>query len=186
MTSIRVDDLQHQATLVRAALLGQLAGQRKTLGLTQGELADRTGANRMTVQRAETEGADPQLSTFVELALAAGLTPLLASEGQAGNDIETAAQDIVHRGFNHNRTKRDLNQLEAVLANAWEAVNDHNVLGRSPVMPTVLPGHTQAQASAVATIVQWLGSEVGFDFLVSALGQAGYAIVEGKQKSARR
>lgn len=186
MNSIRVEDLQHQATLVRAGLLGQLAGQRKTLGLTQGELAERAGANRMTAQRAEAEGADPQLSTFVELALAAGLMPLLAVEGQPGNDTETAPQDVVHRGFHHNRTKHDVTwrdrQREAALANAWESVNDHEVLGRSPVMPTLIPGHTQAQASAVATVVQWLGTEVGFDFLVSALGQAGYAVVEKKAK----
>lgn len=184
MAATRVDDIQHQASLVRSSLLGQVTEQRKTLGLTQGELGVRAGTSRMTVQRAEAEGADLQLSTFVELALALGLTPQLAGAGQLDTELEQVPQDIVHRGYHHNRTKHDLNwrdrQREAALSKAWEAVNDHTTLGRSPIMPTLLPGHTQAQASAVATIVQWLGTEVGFEFLSSALGQAGYAIVEKK------
>jgi len=184
MTTARVDDIQHQASLVRSSLMGQVTEQRKALGLTQGELSARAGTSRMTVQRAEAEGADLQLSTFVELALALGLTPQLAGANDTDGALEQVPQDIVHRGFHHNRTKHDLNwrdrQREAALSKAWEAVNDHTTLGRSPIMPTLLPGHTQAQASAVATIVQWLGTEVGFEFLTNALGQAGYAIVEKK------
>jgi len=184
MTSDRVDELHHQAGLVRASLLGQVAERRKALGLTQGELSERTGASRMTVQRAEAEGADTQLSTFLELSLALGFTPQL---GAGGTDtVEQAPEDIVHRGFNHNRTKHDLDwrdrQREAALAKSWEAVNEHRVHGLSPILATLVPGHTQAQASAAATIVQWMGTEVGFDFLTRALQQAGYEVVDKKKK----
>jgi transcriptional regulator with XRE-family HTH domain len=186
MTSDRVDDLQHQASLVRASLLGQIAERRKSLGLTQGEVSERTGSSRMTVQRAEAEGADTQLSTFVQMSLALGITPSLAGAGNSDGNVEQAPEDIVHRGYHYVRTLHDLDwrdrQREAALAKSWEAVNEHRVHGLSPILPTLVPGHTQAQASAVATIVQWLGTEVGFDFLTRALDQAGYDVVDKKKK----
>jgi len=35
-------------------------------------------------------------------------------------------------------------------------------------MDALVPRHTQAQASVAATAIQWLGSEIGFQFLVKA------------------
>lgn len=186
MNSDRVEDLQHQASLVRASLLGQVAERRKVLSLTQGEVSERTGSSRMTVQRAEAEGADTQLSTFIQMSLALGITPVLAGASNTDGNVEQAPEDIVHRGLNYNRTQHDLDgkdrQREAALAKSWEAVNEHRIVGLSPILPTLVPGHTQAQASAVATIVQWMGTEVGFDFLTRALDQAGYDVVEKKKK----
>ena len=34
-----------------------------------------------------------------------------------------------------------------------------------------------------ATLIQWLGSAVGFDFLRQALGRAGYELVKGPEAS---
>lgn len=43
---------------------------------------------------------------------------------------------------------------------------------------------TQDEATAAATVVQWLGSNVGFSFLEEALRDAGYRIVTDRQRKA--
>lgn len=48
-------------------LLARLAHARKAANLTQAELAERAGLSRMTVQRLESGGLDPRLSTLQEL-----------------------------------------------------------------------------------------------------------------------
>lgn len=180
----RADDRQDLAQQVQAHLLAELATRRQQLGLSQAELGERIGRARMTVQRAEAEGANGTLATFVELALGLGLTPVLRADRGAGEpDVaQTAPEDIVHRGLHHNRTRHDLQwrdrQREAALAKSWEVVNERRPVGLSPVMDHLVPSHTQDQATAVATAIQWLGSEVGFDFLTRALEAAGYDIVE--------
>lgn len=177
---------QELAAQIQAQLLGTLATARAQLGLSQGEVAERIGRARMTVQRSEAEGAGATLTTFCELALALGLTPrLVAATGQGDPHVaDVAPQDIVHRGLHHNRTQHDLQwrdrQREAAFARFWESVNEHRDVGLSPVMRHLVPDHTQAQASAVATAIQWLGSEVGFDFLTRALESAGYELVDRK------
>lgn len=180
------EDLQQQSELLRQQLLAQLSDMRKLLGLTQHELAARSGLTRMTVQRAEGEGGNVSLGSFLDMSLALGLTPRLLQPGESVSRLEHAdAVDphpahLVHRGYHHNRTKYDLDwddrRREAALAQSWEAINKHTEVGLSPVMQHLVPGHTQAQASAVATAIQWLGSEVGFDFLSRALDRAGYEI----------
>lgn len=184
-----VEDRQALAAQVQAQLLGTVATARAQLGLSQAELAQRIGRARMTVQRAEAEGAGTTLATFCELALGLGLTPRLqADEGQGDPQVASVApQDIVHRGLHYNRTQHDQQwrdrQREAAFAHFWETVNEHRPVGLSPVMRHLVPGHTQAQASAVATAVQWLGSEVGFDFLTRALDAAGYDLVDRAEKN---
>lgn len=86
-----------------------------------------------------------------------------------------------HQGLHHNRTRYDLQfedrKREAALANAWEAQNDKES-GSGEILGQLVPHYTQDQATAVATAIQWLGSEVGFEFLSSALAAAGYEIKE--------
>lgn len=169
-----------QSDVLMENLMSKLIEQRKALGLSQAELAERVGVNRMTVVRAEGEGADPQLSNFIAMALALGLVPSLPAPSEMWN--APLPRDLVHRGYAHVRTKHDLQysdrRREAALAKSWEAANVDLTYGVSPTLPALVPNCTQDQASACATVIQWLGSEGGFDFLTRALGAAGYAITE--------
>lgn len=54
-------------------LIDTLAQARKAAGLTQAELAERSGLSRMTVQRQESGQLDPRLSTLHEMARTLGL-----------------------------------------------------------------------------------------------------------------
>lgn len=49
-------------------LVQELAAVRKTKGMTQADLAHQAGLSRMTVQRLESNGLDPRLSTLQEMA----------------------------------------------------------------------------------------------------------------------
>lgn len=88
-----------------------------------------------------------------------------------------------HRGYFYNRTRHDLDmrdrQREKLLANKWERMNARSP-GVEPLLTHLVPNYTEDQAKASATIIQWLGSTVGFNFLQDVLGEAGYKIVEGK------
>ena len=55
------------------SIVSQLIALRKAQRLTQAELAERAAMTRMTVQRIESTGTDPRLSTVEELAKALGL-----------------------------------------------------------------------------------------------------------------
>lgn len=173
-----------QEDVLRAGLLGQLKAARRRLGLTQADLAERIGINRMTVARAEGDGADPQLSTFLSMTLAMNCKVAVVAEEQGDN--APLPKDLVHRGLSHVRTRHDLDwrdrQREKALAQAWEAANRDEGVGVSPILPVLVPGCTQAQASACATVIQWLGSDIGFGFLQQALERAGYEINEKKGK----
>lgn len=54
-------------------LIETLAQARKAAGLTQAQLAERSGLSRMTVQRQEGGQLDPRLSTLHEMARTLGL-----------------------------------------------------------------------------------------------------------------
>lgn len=165
-------------------LMTQVKHAQERLGLTDVEVAARTGLNRMTIQRAKKDGGDPQLSSFVAIASAVGLTTSLVDSDQLNDYPSEATQ--VHRSFAYNRLSRDPKwrdtKRETAFARAWEAVNEHATVGRSPVLGHLVPNHTQAQASAAATVIQWLGSDVGFEFMSQALEAAGYAVVESAKK----
>jgi len=177
-----------EAYALQVALLGALVARRDSLGLTQEELAKRAGVSRLTVQRAEKPGSNTALSTVIFLARALSLIPTLKPvESEEG--YYPAPKDMVHRGTAYNRTKyepewRD-RQRERALAHAWEAANEHHDVGLSAIMPWLVPDATQAQATAVATAIQWLGSEVGFDFLRKALDQAGYTIIDSREPATK-
>lgn len=177
-TTAQIDPnrLQEDMQALKDSLIKHLGETRKHLGLTQAELAERTGIARMTVQRAEAPETGTSLDTFLLLALALNLRPSLTS-------IENGPQaplpyELVHRGVAHNRTQRDLQyrdrQRERAFSQAWEALNSRPL--STPLVSTLLDGANQAQASAAATVIQWLGSEVGFAFLTEALESAGYEL----------
>lgn len=167
--------------LLRGKLLNELELARKTQGLTQAELAQRIGVNRMTVARAEAEDADPLLSTFLAMALALGREVRVAGDAT----VAPLPRDLVHRGLSHNRTQHHTDwrdrQREKALAQSWEAVNRDEGVGLSPILASLVPGCTQEQATACATVIQWLGSDVGFDFLQRALDRAGYSLIDKKE-----
>lgn len=178
----------HDVELLEGALLGRIARQQEALGLTNAEVAQRAGVNRMTVQRAREDHTTPRVPNFIAMALAVGLTPTLVESGDDAVSQHEASR--VHRGLHHNRTKRDPDwrdtQREKALATAWEAANHYTEVGLSPVMRSLIPDYDQTQASAAATAIQWLGSDVGFDFLKQTLSAAGYEIVERADKGSRK
>lgn len=66
-----------QIKLTIMSIVDELTAARKHAGLTQGTLAARTGLNRMTVQRTESQEIDPRLSTVREMARALGMDVML-------------------------------------------------------------------------------------------------------------
>lgn len=167
-----------------APLLGALRKARESASFTQEQLAQLAGLSRMTVARAEAPDADVQLSTFLQLAGALGfhatLTPPKA-------DVSGAPRAVTHRGVAYNRVTgaaAQRNPQEASLAKAWEAVNAPNP-HLTPMLESLMPGHTQEQATAAATVIQWMGSEVGMDFLQRALAQCGWQLVPTAAPQAR-
>jgi transcriptional regulator with XRE-family HTH domain len=74
------------------SLLNELEAARKARGLTQAELAERSGVNRMTVGRLEA-GLDPRLSTLQALARSLGLELMLVPKG-----LRPALEDFVRAG----------------------------------------------------------------------------------------
>lgn len=170
------------AEWLRRSLIEQLTVTRKSLGLTQAELAERVGCARMTVQRAETITEGTSLETFLVLALALNLFPMFRfDEGQKGY---TMPQDLIHRGLCHERTQRNpewrSTQREAVFAKAWEEINEVCPVGVQAILPALIPEITQPQATAAATVIQWLGSDVGFAFLKETLEKAGYDLLDAR------
>jgi len=90
---------------------------------------------------------------------------------------------IKHEGFYANRLNTD-NPREVAFAEEWYLQNDRRTgalngtlawllgIGGKPIQKI-----TQHDASVAATVIQWLGSNVGFSFLEEALGRRGYKIV---------
>ena len=74
------------------SVIAQLESARRTAGLTQAELAERAGVNRMTVGRLEA-GLDPRLSTLDALARSLGLELMLVPR-----PLRPALEDFVRAG----------------------------------------------------------------------------------------
>jgi hypothetical protein len=96
---------------------------------------------------------------------------------------------LQHQGFSHARILRndgmDDTHRERSLAEAWEAQNPPTgQVGVQPVLAALIPDVTARDAQVAATVIQWLGSGVGFDFLSEALESAGYKVSEIKKRSA--
>lgn len=75
------------------------------------------------------------------------------------------------RGNSYERTT--WNSLERAFAELWE--HESKILG-------MLIGKrpTREQRYAAATVIQWLGSNVGFSFFQRALAKGGYKVVGGE------
>lgn len=158
------------ASIEQETLLSLLRQTRKSLGLSQEEVAQRAGMARMSVTRLEAPEAEVQLSTFLATAKALGLKVQLVPE--AAPAFVPPAK-LTHRGLFHNRTRLQHNQREALFARAWEQENAERSHFGEPRIEQLLPGCTQEQATAAATVIQWLGSQVGFYFLQEVLKAAG-------------
>lgn len=104
---------------------------------------------------------------------------------------------IDHRGKWHNRTMDDCHhgRLEKAFAEAWEKENNPSsmlnygvgtgvgLLCMEPSEMAITFGGfaqvrelTQEEATAMATAIQWLGSNCGFCFLSMVLEQCGYVV----------
>lgn len=70
-------------------------------------------------------------------------------------------------GYAAQRLADPKNALERDFASAWrmEQSDDHG----SPLLSKLVPDCTPDQARAVATVVQWMGTEVGQFFLRSVM-----------------
>jgi transcriptional regulator with XRE-family HTH domain len=62
------------------SLIDEFSVARKAARLTQAELAGKSGLTRMTVQRTESGGIDPRLSTLKEMARVLGLEIMLVPQ----------------------------------------------------------------------------------------------------------
>ena len=100
---------------------------------------------------------------------------------------------LVHRSIRHDRTliKDSVGRREKVFATAWRNENKperHGMMGphcsRLEMLMVVNDRYldvSQETATAVATIIQWLGAPMGFSFLEDTLRKAGYSIVPIKK-----
>jgi hypothetical protein len=89
---------------------------------------------------------------------------------------------LQHQGFAHSRTQGTVQSVDALrertLAKLWKEQNPPTgSFGVQPVLPALVPDCTARDAQVAATVIQWLGSQVGFHFLEEAMTAAGYAII---------
>lgn len=102
------------------------------------------------------------------------------------NRSEAAARvPLTHRGLYHTRTKLAHNKREALFAAAWLQENSPRPHFGQPVHESLVPDCTPDQATAMATVVQWLGSQIGFLFLRQVLQAAGDEVIAAEERRAR-
>jgi len=101
---------------------------------------------------------------------------------------------VIHRGNHYHRTKimDARGRMEKIFAQAWEKENRLerrsdfgglcSKLDELMVQNDCLVPVSQEAATATATVVQWLGTHMGFAFLESTLLKAGYRIVPIKKQ----
>lgn len=102
---------------------------------------------------------------------------------------------LVHRGIRYERTKilDDTGKREKNFATAWWRENKPRQYGSFSYcsrlewimqsnQENIFVPVTQDVATAVATVIQWFGSPVGYSVLEEILGEAGYKIVPSKKR----
>ncbi len=112
---------------------------------------------------------------------------------------------LLHRGLWHRRTtwSGEAGQRERVFAEEWERENARGTLYRPSTlqllmrvedrahpfrMLAVLEGGRwafrirQAEATIVASVVQWMGTPIGFEWLRVVLRRCGYELVRIKDR----
>lgn len=78
-------------------------------------------------------------------------------------------------GFHVNRLAPEAeNPREVAFHDQWVEENDTSQ--RRCLLYNLVPDCADRDAQVAATIIQWLGSNVGFSFLHDALSRAGYRI----------
>jgi hypothetical protein len=105
--------------------------------------------------------------------------------------------DLKHEGLHAHRLNPEAGNLrEIAFAERWKRENGpysntlwellHHRHGNAFSMISdrveKLAPYDQHSASVAATVVQWLGSNVGFGFLEEALGDCGYKIVSKEKR----
>jgi len=105
------------------------------------------------------------------------------------------SEKVKHEGFWSNRLKYD-NPRELAFAERWKKENElgnilAHLLTKTKGMPLSfnlydkvehLAPYDQQSASIAATVIQWLGSNVGFNFLRISLENCGYTIKEKEER----
>ena len=77
-------------------LVATLCQARKQLHMTQADLAAQAGLSRMTVQRLESNGLDPRLSTLHEMARVLGYELMAVPQ-----DAAERVRRMLHQGDTH-------------------------------------------------------------------------------------
>jgi hypothetical protein len=102
----------------------------------------------------------------------------------------------VNRGYLHERTLRESGDLEKAFADLWEEMNGedrgHINSGQGVLQDLFMSNRngfhyvqhmvSDSERYVAATVVQWLGTNCGFSFLIEALRKCGYRIVEGDEE----
>ena len=137
---------------------------RTRAGITMGEVARDLGISVTTVsdfERGRCELSVEQLGYYREF---------------IGYPKELRDDDVLqHVGFHAHRL--DTMPREKVFADAWKAENHHSTATATHLIPDI----TKRDAQVAATMMQWLGSPVGFCWLTDALKTAGYEVREIKE-----
>jgi hypothetical protein len=105
---------------------------------------------------------------------------------------------IEHKGLHTNRLHPDAeNPREVAFSQEWAEQNErrtgkpHGTLeyllgdGTGPCSFAGIVHPTQDQATVAATVIQWLGSNVGMSFLANALEKCGH-VIERSDRGGRR
>jgi len=93
-------------------------------------------------------------------------------------------EKISHRGFFRERLKYRDSDLERAFADNWERACKEYFRLENILDHKGSPKITQRDATIIATVIQWLGTNVGFNFVVSNFLECGYTVgtVSGKLK----
>lgn len=101
--------------------------------------------------------------------------------------IKIEGEEIEHVGYKPHRTIYDRGDLERIFAYHWFERNDARSSRSTLLLQSLLNDSgdefepmTQRDARVAATVVQWLGTNVGFSFVCQAFRDAGYDIREKK------
>lgn len=66
--------------------------------------------------------------------------------------------------YTHRLSSRAGNPIEIAFAEAWRRINNQN-LNTDAYLEYLIPNYTPREEQVVATIIQWLGSPVGMNFI---------------------
>lgn len=90
------------------------------------------------------------------------------------------AEPLAHVGFEAQRVVFPSGDLERTFAFRWVERNREEwcLLDRLLSTEADPRGATERDAKVAATVIQWLGTNVGFGFIRSCLEEAGYKIIE--------